>query len=270
MIHLLFEEEPVNPNYNIIKKDLERKFGDVDVVSKNELLTSFAINKYSSKFKEGCILPQVAVAEIHKFNENSIDEFSRNQLWDVEDGDKLLATCKYEVFIFDLMASVLKYKERCELLMDLVEVALEIFPKCKDVCFKSSGKLFESDKIKSNKINREDRFIYFAVNVRVFNIEGTDEKIVDTLGLYAIGLPDIQQHFHNLNVNDVVNHAYNVASYIYDKCNPIENGETIDGIENGALNGNVRWACKYEESLIQPIRTVVDVRTGKFASGQRS
>lgn len=269
MMHLLFEEEPVRPSADVVKTALDKKFGDVDIVSGNESLSSFAIKKYSAQFKEASVPPQVVMAEVHKFNEDSIDEFSRNQLWDVEDGDELLSKCKYELFIFDLMSSVLEYKDRCELLMDWLEVAVCLFPTCKAVWIKPSGKLFEADKIKDHQISRDSRFVYFGVNARFFNIEGSNDQIVDTFGLYAIGLPDVQYHFHDLNPNDVVNHAYNVASYIYDQNAPIENGETIDGIKDGKLNINIRWHCQYEDALIQPTRVVLDICPGEFAAGNR-
>ena len=82
----------------------------------------------------------------------------------------------------------------------------------------------------------------------------TKDMLVDTLGLYAIGLPDIQYHFHDLNPNDIVGHAYNVASYIFDVNASLKSGETIDGLEDGRMSREVRWRCQYEESLIQPIR----------------
>ncbi len=43
----------------------------------------------------------------------------------------------------------------------------------------------------------------------------------------------LQYHFHSMNPNEVVNHAYNVLSYIYDNNNPIQNGDHIDGILDG-------------------------------------
>lgn len=269
MMHLLFEKEPTKPSADVIKEALIKKFGDVDIVSGDKALTSFAIKKYSAEFKEGCIPPQVVMAEVHEFNEESIDEFSRAQLWDVADGNELLSKCNYELFIFDLMSSVLDYKERCELLMDWLEVAVEIFPECKAVWVKPAGKLFEADVIRNNEIPRENRFVYFGVNARFFNIEGSNDQIVDTFGLYAIGLPDVQYHFHDLNPNDVVNHAYNLASYIYDMDAPIKSGETIDGIEDGRLSVDVRWYCQYEDALIQPTRGVLDVCPGEFAAGDR-
>ena len=85
--------------------------------------------------------------------------------------------------------------------------------------------------------------------------------IVDTLGLYAIGLPDIQYHFHDLDPNAVVNHAYNAAAYIFDTDASIKDGETIDGISEQGIDRSIQWKCQYERSLIQPDRTSVPDNT---------
>ena len=97
----------------------------------------------------------------------------------------------------------------------------------------------------------------------------TNDMIVDTLGLYAIGLPDIQYHFHDLDPNAVVNHAYNAAAYIFDTDASIKDGETIDGISEQGIDRSIQWKCQYERSLIQPDREVMDICPGQYAAGER-
>ena len=82
-------------------------------------------------------------------------------------------------------------------------------------------------------------------------------------------LPDLQYHFHGMDPNWVVNHAYNVLSYIYDNDCPINSGETIDGIVDGRMNRELQWKCQYESALIQPVREVLDICMGEYASGTR-
>lgn len=55
--------------------------------------------------------------------------------------------------------------------------------------------------------------------------------IVDTVGMSMLFLLDLQYHFYEMNPNMVVNHAYNVVSYILDNDNPIEDGQTVDGVQ---------------------------------------
>ncbi|WP_341473346.1 DUF4261 domain-containing protein [Clostridium estertheticum] len=268
-IHLLFCYKPTKPGANIIKEALNRKFGNIDVVSGDKSLTSFAVKKYTAKFKEGSIPPQVLMMEVQPFKEETISEFERTQLWDVKDNEELLGSCKYRLIISDMMAATMEYKERCELLVGWLEVALTLFPNCTAIWVPSSGKLLTSEQVNNNKIKDEDKFIYLCVNVRFFNIQNTEDMLVDTLGLYAIGLPDLQYHFHNLKPDDIVGHAFNVASYIFTANAPVKSGETIDGLEGGKMSKVVRWRCQYEKSLIQPVREVMDICLGEYASGTR-
>ena len=104
-IYLLFEEKPVKPEAGIIRTALEETFGAIDIVSPSPALTSFAVKKYLAQFKDGALPPQVVMGDVQEFRQDSIDAFSRSQLWDVADGDALLERCRYEIFLFDMMAS---------------------------------------------------------------------------------------------------------------------------------------------------------------------
>ena len=52
------------------------------------------------------------------------------------------------------------------------------------------------------------------MNVRFFTIQGGEDMLVDTLGMSLLFLPDLQYHFHGLDPNLIVNHAYNIALYL--------------------------------------------------------
>ncbi|MBR3535667.1 MAG: DUF4261 domain-containing protein, partial [Oscillospiraceae bacterium] len=102
------------------------------------------------------------------------------------------------------------------------------------------------------------------------NISDTDEMVVDTLGFYVFGAADVQMHFKNLDPTNVVNYVYNIASYQFDNGFPIQSGETIDSIdENGNIQIKPQWPVQYENSLIDPPRSVLDINCGKYAGGKR-
>lgn len=266
---LLFKEKPVRPEPEVIRQALEKKLGEVDIVCPTGLL-SFAVKKYQVEFSDATVPAQVVMAEPGELDLSSFDTLTRSQFWEMPDGNELLDSCRYQIMFFDMMSAGLPYKERCDLLMDWMETALSLFPDCAAIYTDASGKLFAADQVRDHRIPRKDRFIYFCVNVRFFNIQGTSDHVIDTLGMYAVDLPDVQYHFHGLDPNQIVNHAYNAASYIYDNNAPIKSGETIDGLFNGVLSQRVQWRCQYEDALIQPVRTVMDICPGEYASGQRS
>lgn len=108
--------------------------------------------------------------------------------------------------------------------------------------------MFTRESIINCTVPKEARFIYYAVNVRLFNIQDSDDMIVDTVGMSTLFLPDLQYHFHDMDPNAVVNHAYNVLNYIFDNDNPIKSNDHIDGIRNGKISQDVQWNVQYKNS----------------------
>ncbi|MBR6873134.1 MAG: DUF4261 domain-containing protein [Ruminococcus sp.] len=272
MIELLFEEKPDIIDIDTLQKAAEETFGETDVVSGDGKLLSLAVKKHIGHYADGKVCPAFAVlGQDLTFDSKDIDVLERSQFWDVRDGEELLDRCRYKCFVSDMMSAGLDYKERCDLVMDWLECVLPLFPGCIAVRTVASGKLMTPDSILNGSIPKDRRFISRCVNARFFRIEGTDsDMVVDTLGMFAVDLPEVQLHFHGLDPNAVVNYVYSICGYNYDNNAPIESGEVIDGLgDDGKISMDVQWRCQYEDSLIQPVRCVLDVNAGEFAAGQR-
>ena len=97
----------------------------------------------------------------------------------------------------------------------------------------------------------------------VFNITGTNEMLFDTLGLTPIGLPDLQCHCKNLEPNQIVVFMRNLAAYLFEYGDVIEDGNTVEGIHHE------KWVCRKEDAIISPMRVVLDIHMGEFAGGNR-
>lgn len=280
MIYMLFEEKPPLLDAETVGRAAEEKFGgtepmltpSMDTVSASKELMSFAVKKYTAHFKDADLPPQVMLGQGLEFDSGEIGVLERSQLWDIENGGELLNSCKYSCFVSDFFGgSALDYKDRCDLLMDWLECVLPLFPTCKAVWVPTAGKLMSPESALDGNIPKDQRFIHTCVNARFFNIEGTNgDMIVDTLGMYAVDLPDVQLHFNALEPDAVVNYAYNICIYNYDANAPIKSGETIDGLGgDGNISRAVQWRCQYEDALIQPARVVLDIEAGGFAAGRR-
>ncbi len=270
VFNLLFEEQCEMPTQEKISEVFEKRLGESEIYSYNETLAGIAVKKYTAEFKEGKLPAQVVATGCLEIGESKIDELSRTQMWDCPESEEIIEKCKYQVIGMDMLSRALPYKERAELIMDFMESLVELYPSCKAVYFKNSGKMFKRADILNHSIPKKDRFIYFAVNVRYFNIEGTNDCIVDTLGMSTVLLPDIQYHFKNsMDPNWVVNHAYNLLNYIFDNDCPFESGHTVDGIVNGQMSRNLQWKVQFEESIIQPKRPLMDINMGSYAAGSR-
>ena len=151
------------------------------------------------------------------------------------------------------MLALLPALERANLDMDFTDALAELFPDCEAFLFQNTGKLVRARDVRSHGLSGADRYIRFGLHARFFNVEGTDDMVVDTLGMGTLFMPDLQYHFHSLDPNRLVHHACSTALYILENDCPIKSGEIIDGVEaeTGRISRSVPWRCRYEQALIQ-------------------
>ena len=271
IIHLLMEEPCEMPDKDFMVSVLNKHLGDVDCFSCDDTSAGFMAKRYNVHYEEENknMPPMLMLTKACEIEKPVMNEMDISQTWNCPEAEEILASCKYQVFANDMMAAGLHYLERAEMLTDYVDALLEIYPTCKAVVFETSKKMYTRDELVNCNVAKEDKFIYYAVNVRFFNIQGTDDMIVDTVGMGTLFMPDLQYHFHGMDPNGVVNHAYNVLSYMFARENPIKSGDHIDGIKDGKMSRDVQWNVRYEGSLIQPMREVIDFNMNEYASGTR-
>ena len=278
MVQLLMKEKCEMPSTQRIAEVLERHIGRVEAAEPQEKtakamngIALFAAMDHIAKFSDGQGPVQVSIMPCDTFHPDTIDEMKRSQMWDcMEDRDRILSECKYCVFANDMLTGALDPLERADFDMDYLEALLELFPTCEAVYSLNTGKLILADTVRSREFTGLARFIHYIVNARFFNISGTSDSVVDTLGMSLLYIEDMQYHFHDMDPNWVVGHAYTIASYVLATRRSVKDGDTVDGIaDNGNLDQSIQWKCHYEDALVQPSRPVLDVHMGQYAAGGR-
>jgi len=265
---LLFARRPDLPTAQRLQEALEKKVGPVKPLC-TQGSRSFAVSRYISSFQDGEEPAQLLMLPPRPFDQEELSPQRRSQLWNISGGRGLLSRTRFVVTLGDML-SAMDYSKRCELLMDYMETAVDLFPDCLGVLFPTADKIFTAQQVREHQVPREDRFVHFAVNVRLFHMEGGEDKVVDSLGMYAVGLPDVQYRFHTLDTDPMVNHAYQLASYLFEHHVPIRDGGTVYGLKDGELAQNIQWRCHYENALMPPRREVLDVRPGSYTAGNHN
>lgn len=271
IIHLLMTEKCKMPEKQLMDDVLSKHLKEIECFSYSEESAGFAVKKEMLDYenKKITVPPTLMIMNGLKIEQPIFNDLEITQIWDCPDASEIINECKYQIIANDFMGLQLEYKTHAEMLVDFIEALVELFPTCRALVFENSKKMINRQYVLDCDLPKNMRFIYYAVNFRFFNVQDTQDMIVDTLGMSTLLLPDLQYHFHDMNPNDVVYHAKNVLSYIYINANPIKSGEHIDGIENGEMSENIQWNVQYENSLIQPEREVLDINMGNFASGKR-
>lgn len=274
MAQLLFREKPDTASPDALKAALDPLVGGTNNISEKPDMPMFACEKYVAEFKDNERVPVLAnYIGPNEFGTANIDELKRSQFWDYQDGARKIDEFKYCVGTFTMFGPGLHYKQQAELFLAQVDAALKCYPTCEAIYIVHSGKLTTPEDFEDCKqFDLPGRFIRLAVNARFFNINGTEgDMIVDTIGFYAFGAADVQVHFNGMDPNHVVNYVYNIASYQFDNEFPIKSGETVDSLDSdGRMQWEPQWRTQYENSLIQPVRTVLDINCGEFAAGRRN
>jgi hypothetical protein len=279
MVQLLMKERCDMPSKERMAEVLSRYIGKVktadfsdnsDLLNNMEGISLFMAMEHIGYFKENRAPVQVSIMPCETFQAEKIDEMKRRQMWDVmTERDRILSECKYCVFANDILGGALEPLERANFLMDYLEALLELFPACEAVYSLNSGKLILADVVRRREAAGLERYVSYIVNTRFFNINGTNDHVIDTLGLSLLYIEDLQYHFHSMDPNWVVGHAYSMASYILHNHCPIKEGDTIDGVTDGRLDQNLQWKCHFEDALIKPERAVLDIYMNEYAAGRR-
>ncbi len=274
-VELLYAESPSIPKPRLFAALQQRCPGitPLDRDPDSDFL-AFVHTRHRVSYQDGQLPAQCVVAESDKPpNVSAIDD-SVKQSWRFPEAASVVERAKVSVLVSDFMASGLPYRERLDLFQQVVAGVIEVAeplaihwgPTQQIVAPRSFLKALGDASV--HPFARPG-----AMNVRFFRISGYNDAeddacqdlLMDTLGLSALGLPDLQCHFRQLEPNDVSQVLYNTAIYLFDHGAVIESGHTIAGIQP-----HDKWRCRYEESLWHPHRDILDVDPGApYSAGAR-
>lgn len=248
---------------------LGRRLGQVDVPEDASLDKAFLffLRDYPVELEDATVPAQLTLLGTDKPVDPARYQEALQQCWDIEDPGKVLEQCRYSVVLINMMSSTLPQHVRRQIvaralpsLIDVLEVDL--------IYWSPAERLVDPEKL-ATELNKPDQIkspTYGFTNVRFYNIEGTDgDMVMDTLGLGALGLTDLQIHYRGLIPGEVAAMLYSIAAYILENGDVIEDGNTVQG-----LKPEDHWRCRHEMSLIRPERPVLDINPGPpFAAGNR-
>ena len=280
MVQLLFKNKPKSPKTEELRSTFEKYIGDLGEIPYAETskestgdMFMFPLLKHKVIFEDKPDGVPVIASFLSSDDGTGleVDDMKRSQFWDVPNGNDIVDECKNTILLNTMLGAALPYREQAEIMLAQIDAAIDCYPECIGIYVHQSGKLITPDMFKEQRnAGLSERFINLFVNVRFFNLADTDEMIVDSMGFYVFGGADVQVHFKGLDPNHVVNYVYNIASYQFDNDFPIKSGETIDSLdEYGKMQMTPQWKVQYEDAIVPPLRTVLDVNCGKYAGGNR-
>jgi hypothetical protein len=262
-VHLLSTNTPQVDDQEILRK-LRMRCGRVDLVTERPL--SFGFPDYPVRYVDGTVVALVTLIADGKLPEASEIDAALQQSWDWPEARAAAAVGQHTLIVTQLFAAGLIHDRRLELfhkaLLSVIETGQYVA-----IYWKPSQRFVGPADYVRRKTEMPPDVIYPAVNVRMFRItnRAPGELVMDSVGLSALGLPDVQCHFVGLPPRDVAKVLYNTAYYLYERGDAVQDGQTVTGVSD-----EQRWRCRHEKPLVGPDRVVLDLNPGPtFAAGRR-
>lgn len=180
-----------------------------------------------------------------------------------------LEECRHTLLLVDMMAAGLDPRSRLRLFTGALQAVLETAP-CDAIYFRESDKLVEPGAFIAAA--RQGDLLYGAMNIRLYHVNGhvkgneetRKEMLMDSIGLAALGIPDVQCHFYDLDPPIIASHLASFGHYLLEHGNHISDRDTV------LILDNIHWSCEHQYALVAPHRVVYDINPGApYYAGRR-
>lgn len=218
------------------------------------------------QFDDGSALPQAVISAARGPVVQDQLSAALGQSWDWPEAEEIVPRHRFSLIFCDLFASRLDYKLRLRLFKNSLRALLDVTSPLA-IHWRSSQQVVSPEAFRRSFSPEQFDEVYPAVNVRLFNITDSSNKamLMDSLGLAALGIPDVQCHFAGIEANAMARQLYDCAYYLFEHGDIIQDGEVVDGIAPGQ-----HWRCQHEIAMLAPERVVLDLNPGApYAQGNR-
>jgi hypothetical protein len=181
-----------------------------------------------------------------------------SQTWSWPEAEAALSGCRASVLVTEMLVEGRSPAERVSALGQVVEALIGV-TRPAALHWARSQRVSDPATFGAGDVDG-------VINVRMY-ADARDEQalVMDTLGLHVFDLPDVQCHFRNREPGEIAELLFATGVYVFDAGDVIEDGNTISGTD-----GEGRYACYREASLLDPARLVLDVDLGDpYAAGSR-
>lgn len=260
-VELYMKEQPTILE-NKLLENIKKYCGNAKIVSSQDNNITIAFMDYILEYKNGSAPVGIVITKINQKPQIEKLKKSLGQSIGFEN-EQAIEKCNFRILVTDVMAIGLEYTKRVELFQKAIYAIVELMP-IEGIHFPITEQVISREAyLENNPLNDDYDLLFGILNVRLFKIPSKEEEyLMDTIGLSAIGLCDLQCHFKNLDPDPISNILYSYGYYFFDNSNELDNIDTVEGISK-----NDKWKCQHEISLAEPKRIVLDINPGNAFSG---
>jgi hypothetical protein len=267
MVQMLYDIPPVL-DFGRLTAKVEEYCGRTDPAHRpapDATLAHYFMLDVMVQFKQGKLASQLCLCRADVPPDASRLDQALEQTWDWPEAREVVASARHILLANDFMAAPLEPKVRNGQFRGFIRAIQEVVP-CKAMHWMNTQQIVHPGRFLFAQGEPLAQPLYGSINVRFFTIQGTTgDRLMDTMGLAVLGLPDIQCHFRELQPTDVTRILWDVAYYQFERGDVIKDGETVPGVLE-----HDRWRCQHEMAMVGPERVVLDLDPGgQYAAGKR-
>lgn len=258
LVHLLMDQA-IPPDRDSLMRRLTARLGTVTPVAAEDSTLHFALPDYPSKL-EGVQVPlQVAVLALEGV---SVDELALclRQSWTWPDAGEVAAHCRASLTLSDFYGAGVDRRVRLALFHGALSALLEEVP-VRAVQWLPSQQVVAPGAY-LEQLAQGEGLRGSAVNVRRYRLHSTEGiiHVVDTMGLAAFGLPDLQLSFTRLEPARVADWLYAQATLLFEEGEAFASRPAL-----ASIHGDEDWRMTEALSTASPTRRVLDITAGAYA-----
>jgi hypothetical protein len=265
-VELLYEIAPVFTKAEVLTQ-LRDRCGAVSAVDVNsEEGLNFFFPAYRVPFKDDAMPVQVAIAVHDAPLEDPALEKALGRTLDWGDVRAVTDGHTAHVTLTDILAVQLEYRARLGLFQNVLQGLMElVMPSA--ILWRPSMKVVDPMALLQALRPGDSRdALHGAVNVRRFkSAEHPGRMLMDTLGLAAIGLPDLECAFLGLDPGKVQAVLMSLARYQYDLGDVLNDGRVVK-----VPGSDDAWVLQRGPSRQQPPRDVFALRVAGANTTRRA
>jgi hypothetical protein len=183
------------------------------------------------------------------------------QSWWWPDARAVAARCTHARRLADHLFVTLDHRRRIGMFQQVLAATLEALP-CRAIAWGPSQQLVSPEDFLTTMGDEGfESPSPGALNVRLFRLDDDDGTaggyLMDTLGLGALGLVDVQCRFRGIDPQEVSHVLQATALYQWQQGPAIRSGDSVQGPRPGD-----RWRCTGLRSLAEPERELLDLDPG--------
>ncbi len=182
-----------------------------------------------------------------------------DQTWDFASTREVVERCTDSVLVTDFMSGALEDRDRLDMFHCSLRAVIDMV-SCSAIHWRPSGRIVNQPhgrRASTDQIRRNSSCRALSMSgCSTYSGRTTKHRagfVMDTLGLGALGLPDLQCHFKDLDPGAVAGVLYNLSGYVFLEGDVISDGHTVQGVGAGS-----KWRCQHAAALVGSERVVLD------------